>query len=71
VPGDTHASEFGWMIPITQAIGTDEVARVDQAIVRDGSYGGQFRLWAAVAMGLRRLPLSGPSLLTNLDRRGQ
>jgi hypothetical protein len=74
VPGDmgsTHPSEFGWMIPITQAIATGEVARVNHAIIRDGSYGGQFWVWAAVSMGLRRLPLSGQSLLTNLDRRGQ
>lgn len=69
--GSTHPSKFGWMIPIIAAVGTDEVARVDRAIIRDGSYGGQFWLWAAVGMGLRQLPLSGQSLLTHLDRRGQ
>lgn len=74
VPGDmgsTHPSEFGWMIPIIRAVGTGEVARVNQAIVRDGSYGGQFWLWAAVGLGLRQLPLSAQALLIHVDRRGR
>lgn len=74
VPGDmgsTHPTAFGWMLPIIRAVGTGELAPVDQAILRDGSYGGQFWLWAGVGIGLRQPPLSGQSLLTHLDRRRQ
>jgi hypothetical protein len=74
VPGDmgsTHPTPFGWMIPIIRAVGTGELARVNQAILRDGAYGGQFWLWTSVGMKLRQPPLSGQSLLNDLDRRGQ
>ncbi len=74
VPGDmgsAHPTAFGWMIPIIRAVGTGELARVNHAILRDGSYGGQFWLWAAVGMGLKESPRYGHSLLTDLDRRAR
>jgi hypothetical protein len=74
VPGDmgsTHPTAFGWMIPIIRAVGTGELTRVNQAILRDGSYGGQFWAWAAVGMGLRESPRYRASLLTDLDRHAR
>lgn len=74
VPGDmgsTHPSPFGWMIPVIRAVATGRVIRVDQAIVRDGRYGGQFWLWTAVGMGMKRLPLDGQSLLTFIDHHNR
>jgi hypothetical protein len=74
VPGDggtTHPSEFGWMIPFIQAVGTGDPARVDQAIVSEAKWGGQFALWVNTGMGLDlRLNLVGRVLLTYLGRHG-
>jgi hypothetical protein len=74
VPGDmgsTHPSEFGWMIPIMQAVGTGELARVDQAIVRDAFDGGQFSISVTIGLGIERLGLVGQSLLSYLERHGR
>jgi hypothetical protein len=75
VPGDegtTHASTFGWMIPFIRAVGTRDLARVDQAIVSDARYGGQFALWVNTGLGLNlRLGLVGRPLLSYLDRHGR
>jgi hypothetical protein len=72
VPGDggtTHPSEFGWMIPFIQAVGSGDLARVDKAIVNDARNGGQFAWWVNTGMGLNlRLNLVGRSLLNYLDR---
>jgi hypothetical protein len=74
VPGDmgtTHPSAFGWMIPFIQAVSTGDLARVDQAIVRDANHGGQFAFWVNTGMRLNlRLGLVGRPLLTYLDRHG-
>jgi hypothetical protein len=67
--GTTHPSEFGWMIPFIQAVGSGDVARVDKAIVNDAGYGGQFAWWVNTGMGLNLgLNLVGRSLLGYLDR---
>jgi hypothetical protein len=75
VPGDggtTHPSVFGWMIPFIQAVSTGDLARVDQAIVSDANYGGQFALWVNTGLGLSlRRGLVGRPLLTYLDRHGK
>lgn len=72
VPGDTgtsHPSMFGWMIPFIQAVRTGDLAHVDEAIVSDARYGGQFAWWVNTGMGLNlRLGLVGRPLLTYLDR---
>ncbi len=55
VPGDggtTHPSAFGWMIPFIRSVGTGDLARVDNAIVSDAKYGGQFALWVNTGLGL-------------------
>ncbi len=74
VPGDmgtTHPSTFGWMIPFIQAVRAGDVAHVDQAIVTDADFGGQFALWVNTGMGLNlRLGLVGRPLLTYLQRHG-
>lgn len=74
VPGDmgsTHPSTFGWMIPFIQAVGAGDLGRVDQAIVNDAKYGGQFALWVNTGLGLDlRLGLVGRPLLSYLDRHG-
>jgi hypothetical protein len=74
VPGDggtTHPSVFGWMIPFIRAVRTGDLARVDNAIVSDANYGGQFALWVNTGLGLNlRLGLVGRPLLTYLDRHG-
>ncbi|MGH2876981.1 MAG: hypothetical protein ACRDLV_12090 [Solirubrobacteraceae bacterium] len=74
VPGDngsTHASAFGWMIPIIDAVDTGELARVNDAILQGGRYGGQLWLWIGVGMRMRQLPLYGQPLLSYLDRHGR
>jgi hypothetical protein len=75
VPGDggtTHPSEFGWMIPFIQAVRTGDLAGVDQAIVSDATYGGQFALWVNTGLGLNlRLGLVGRPLLSYLARHGK
>jgi hypothetical protein len=69
--GTTHPSAFGWMIPFIHAVRTGELAQVDQAIVSDATYGGQFALWVNTGMGLNlRLGLIGRPLLTYLNRHG-
>jgi hypothetical protein len=74
VPGDmgsSHPSPFGWMIPFIEAVRADDLSRVNQAIVSDANYGGQFALWADTGMGLSlRRNLVGRPLLTYLDRHG-
>jgi hypothetical protein len=74
VPGDmgsTHPSEFGWMIPIIQAVRTGELARVDHAIVRDAFDGGQFSIAVDTGLGIERRGLAGQTLLTYLERHGR
>jgi len=72
VPGDggtTHPSEFGWMIPFIQAVGSGDLVGVDKAIVNDARNGGQFAWWVNTGMGLNlRLNLVGRSLVNYLDR---
>ncbi|HEY6397826.1 MAG TPA: hypothetical protein VIX82_10265, partial [Solirubrobacteraceae bacterium] len=74
VPGDmgtTHPSAFGWMVPFIEAVGAGDLARVDQAIVSDANYGGQFAFWVNTGMGLNlRLGLVGRPLLAYLERHG-
>jgi len=74
VPGDTgttHPSDFGWMIPIIQAVGTGELARVDQALVGDSFDGGQFSISVSIGMGIERFGLVGQALLSYLERHGR
>jgi hypothetical protein len=74
LPGDmgsTHPSRFGWMIPIIRAVATGKVSMVDHAIVQDGRNGGQFWVWTAVGMRLKRLPVDGQALLTYIRRQSR
>lgn len=69
--GTTHPSPFGWMIPFVKAVGTDDVTRVDQAIVSDASHGGQFAFWVNTGLSVSlRLGLVGRPLLNYLNRHG-
>ncbi len=71
-PGDmgtTQPSQFGWMIPIIQAVGTGDLARVDRAIVSDTSNGGQFSLVVGIGTGIVRGGLVGRALLGYLNGR--
>ena len=69
VPGDmgtTNPSEFGWMIPFIQAVGTGDLASVDRLILST-RYGGPF----ADACPFSAPPhLAGRALLSYLDRNG-
>ena len=70
VPGDmgqTHPSQFGWMIPFIRAVGAGDLASVDRLILST-RYGGPFASAVIPVPGVLSLNLFGRALLRYLDR---